>query len=240
MRFIRKQSWLLLCCLMFVHNSYTQNNNSENLYSWFDNQVGSEDISLNNGLIHYNTYRTGDKNNFRYYKNEFLKGNVTYDNQKFYNVDLKYDLFTDALLYQPEGSAYSINLIKEKVSNFYIDGKHFVNLSLEKNSPEFVSGYYEENVVSERFIFYIKYIKKIREKIKENTSLSEFRTEDTYLLYYKNNYTNVTSKKDVILIFPEYKSKINDFYLMNKKLAKSDTSQFMKNLFAYINQISIK
>jgi len=236
MTFIRKQSWLIICCILFAHKSYNQNSDPQNLYSWFDNTTGNETLSLNNGPVHYNTFRTADRNNFRYLKNEFLKGNVIYDDQKFYDVALKYDLFTDALLYQPEGTSYAINLIKEKVTSFSLDGKQFKNLTF-KDSPDFTDGYYEESVATDQFVFYTKHVKKVFKVAKEKITLSEFRPEDSYLLHYQNKYTKIASQKNVVSVFPEQKAKINNFYSMNKNLSKSDTHQFMKNLFVYINQI---
>lgn len=237
MKLIKKQDFLLLCFLIFVQKSYTQNNNPENLYSLFDNATGKEAISLNNGPTHYNTIRTIDKNNFRYTSYEFLKGDVIYENQKFYGVNLKYDLLNDELIYQPDNTIYGINLIKEKVSAFFIEGKVFKNLSSGSNVPEFVSGYYEETVTSEKFIFYTKYSKRIRKVAKEKILLSEFKAEDSYILYHQNNYIILTSQKNIIDAFPEYKTQINNFYKMNKNLSKSDNNLYMKKLFTYINQL---
>ncbi|HLF52212.1 hypothetical protein [Flavobacterium sp.] len=228
----------LLVILINGFSTYGQISSEISLYNWFDNIVGKENLAINNGALHIYPYKTIDKSDSYYITDKFSKGNVSYDGQVYYDVNLKYDIYRDLLVLKPN-SAYDymgLNLTQEKTDSFLIHGKNFVNLSnLKSPKPEFINGYYEECVIGKTYIFYIKHHKDRREFINVKTVYDVFEEDNEYVLYHKNTFQKVSSKKDIRTIFPEYKNQINEFYLMNQKMERLDKKQFMENLMKYIN-----
>lgn len=225
---------LILKIVLVVIPLQSKAQNIDDFYvqNWFDNTLGSENLSINNGKIHTN-YDFTLNNESRYFEyKDFVKGNVNYDNQNYYDLNLKYDIYNDELVLNPanENEYIKINLIKENIINFIIQNKKFVQIkSIQLN------GFYEESLIGKNFVFYIKHYKEKKEILKDNRAYSSYFYKTRYYLFHDNKYKEIISKKDLIKTYPKNKSQINDFYDSNRNLKKENQLKFMKNLFQYIN-----
>ncbi|ESU29385.1 hypothetical protein FLJC2902T_07830 [Flavobacterium limnosediminis JC2902] len=229
---------LILPIIFFWVLNYTQAQTSEETLSKsFDLAIGKESLEINNGTIHINEFRILN-NKHRYYPTDkFEAGTVTYNNQNYYDVAIKYDIYKDAIIYRPQASdAVSLNLIQDKVTSFSINNKKFVYLhSLSLPLAQLKTGYYEENVLGKKFIFYIRHHRDKREVLKGSSVFHEFDDNYEYFIKKEGNFHKISTKKDIIKLFPEYKRKINDFYFSSKKLLKTDEPLFYEKLMTYLN-----
>lgn len=206
----------------------------------YDSIAGIQGLSISNGLIHSNPYPV-QNGKYRYFRSDkFEKGTVIYNDQYYYDIDVKYDLYNDILIFKPVGETNNmgIELIPQNVNAFLINGKRFVNLN-KVVSPlfTFIKGYYEENISGKNFTFYIKRHKDRRETVTGTRIYNEFENNDEYYVYRDNNFYKVASKSDVIALFPDLKKKINDIYSMNKSIEKEDKTQFFEELMQKINNL---
>ncbi|CAM3533374.1 hypothetical protein FSS13T_03360 [Flavobacterium saliperosum S13] len=231
-------SKLLLTMLLASAINIAQAQTSEEvLTKHFDQSLGSENLDINNGTVHVNEFRVLN-NKHRYYPSDnFETGNVTYNNQQYFDIPLKYDLYKDILVYKPQNSGIiSINLIHDRVTSFRINNRNFIliNSLLFPLSP-IKTGYYEENVSGKNFTFYIRHHRDKREVLKGASVFNEF--DDNYEYFIKRNgaFNKISSKKDLIKLFPEQKRKINDFYSASGKLKKTDELLFYEKLITYLN-----
>lgn len=226
----------LLAILMNNTNGYCQVKSEALLYNWFDDAVGKENLGINNGTLNVNTYHPFYKSDSYYVSDLFDTGDLSYDGQFYYAVKLKYDIYKDILLLKPNGQNLEVVLNKEKVNSFTFHGKKFSNLNYSKIAqPDFVNGFFEIIISNEKFSFYIKHHKDIKEIIKDITLYNEFNENNEFVLNYKNTFFKIDSKKDIIKLFPEYKKKINEYYSLHNKTEKLNHTQFMENLMLYIN-----
>lgn len=230
---------LLFGLFLNIHSIHSQNINDISTYNWFDKTVNKENLDINNGTLHTNPYRTVGDDNMYYPKDKYEVGNLIYENQIYYNVSLKYDIYRDILVLQPSEKEENrgINLIPEKVQSFSIKDKNFLKIENTNTAqPEFVSGYYEETKVASNFKFYIKHHKDIQKKLNDNGITYNFSENNLFFINLDDKTYSVKSKSDITKIFPKQKKEINEFYLMNRELKQSDLNQFMKNLMKYINK----
>ncbi len=240
----KKSAFLVLFGLFLnIYSIHSQTNNDVNVYNWFDNTVGKNNLDLNNGVPHINPYRSiGD--NHLYLINKYEIGKIDYDGQKYFEVKLKYDIYRDILVLNPYGESENIgiNLNSSKVEAFSILDKNFVKIDKKVPTvPEFTSGYYEESKVAEALTLYIKHHKDIQKTVSENGISYSFKENNLFFIDLKNIIYSIRGKSDIIKLFPDQKKQINGFYLMNRELQKSDLNQFMKNLMKYIsNSLSIQ
>jgi hypothetical protein len=228
----------LLAILISKTNVYCQANSEALLYNWFDNKIGKENLGINNGPLHINSYLPFYKSDSYYLSDKFTSADVSYDGQFYYDQKLKYDIYKDILILKPNGeyNYMGLILIKEKIDFFSINGKKFINLNFKKAIlPEFINGYYELILTTEKFIFYIKHHKDISKIIIDTNILNEFEENNQFVLNYKDKFFQINSKKDLTNLFPEYRNKINEYYLLNKEKEKINRTQFMENLMIYIN-----
>lgn len=229
---------LIISCNGF--KIYSQNNSETSLYNWFDNVIGKENLVINNGTRHTNYDRTLN-NKDRYYNTDLLTtGSINYDNQDYFEITLKYDIYKDELIlkYYGESDYTEINLIKDKVGSFKINDENFINLNINNQLPSNSrGGYYEQNLVAKNFTFYIKHYKEKKEILKSNGVFIEYFYQNEFMLFIDNKFNIINTKKEILNLFPDYKSKINDYYLMNRNLKKENETKFMKNLMRYINSL---
>lgn len=228
---------LFLCSFLSFGTHYAiGQTSSKTLSKAFDQAIGKENLELSNGPVHVTEFRIyGNKHNF-YPADSFEKGNITYNNQEYFDIDIKYDLYKDILLYKPQASeAISINLIQEKVSKFTINQRNFIFLDklLYPLSP-ISSGYYEENFSGKDFTFYIKHHRDKQDVIKGTSIFHEFDDNYEYYLKKGSSFFIIDSKKDIIKLFPEQKRKINEFYAAFRKMANDDQPKFYEKLIAYL------
>lgn len=233
-----KISLALLAIICNGFQIYSQKNSEISLYNWFDTIVGKENLGINNGPLQTNPYKTIGQNNMYYIADKYSKGDVIYDGQTYYDVNIKYDIYKDELILNPYGESEHIGLIliKDKIESFSIKDKRFVKIEKKDNDlPEFTTGYYEENEFAPDFIFYIKHHKDIQKGINDDGVFYNFKENHLFFIYLKNKTYQIKSKNDIIKLFPEQKKQINTFYSTNREILKSDKNQFMENLMKYIN-----
>lgn len=238
----RKSCYHILFLLLYLMNpvSFVLGQTTENvsLYNWFDAKTSKENLPISNGTLHVNYDRTINNGNRYLFSDKFSKGIVNYNDQNYYDVNLKYDIYKDALVLNPykDSDNIGINMIKEKTAGFTLQGRTFVNLNLNGKLPsDFYTGFYEENLIGKGFIFYIKYRKEAKEIIESKFVSIDYIFKTEFILYYKNSFIKLHSKRDLTQLFPDYKTKIDDFYQMNRALETANEVQFMENLMRYVN-----
>ncbi len=222
--------------LLNIYPIHSQSVKEIETYNWFDKNVGIESLDIKNGAAHLNFDKTIDNQNRYYGSDDFKIGNVNYNNQNYFDLFFKYDIYEDELVLRPynESNNTKINLIKENINYFTLGNEKFVNLR-ELNKTTFKGGYYEEVVINNNIILYIKYHKEKKKNIKDESNVIEYLPRFEFILFKENKFNLINEKKEIIALFPANKTKINDFYLMNKNLRKENASLFMKNLIKYIN-----
>ncbi|WP_281323327.1 hypothetical protein [Flavobacterium aestivum] len=241
-----KVSVLLILFITTAFKTYSQTNSEISLYTKFDSIVGKKNLEIYNGPRQINYYRTFDKSHSYYSTDNFTLGNVLYNKQYYYDIELKYDVNNDQLVIKPidEYNYLGIILSKEKTASFTINKRKFVNLNYGNPIlPEYINGYYEEIIIGNTLIFYIKN-QKTRKKIIDNKQTSdgteqitydEFTDKNTYYIKLKNTFYSINSKKEIITIFPENKKEIKEYYSKNSELEQSNKELFLENILKYIN-----
>ncbi len=113
-------------------------------YVWFDNIIGQTNSGIFKGLGYVNEYRVVNDRHQFFISTDFKSGSVTYDDQTYFDVPLRYDVYLDdLLLLNDELSDKPIMLFdKRKVSEFNIGEDSFEFIS-SRTSNEQISGFFE-------------------------------------------------------------------------------------------------
>lgn len=197
-------------------------------YNWFDGMLGIENTGLYRGVEYMEQYRTiNDKHKF-FELPLFKEGSIVYNGEPYFNVPMKYDLNEDQLLVNLDSKyGFSVfRLIQDQISDFTLDGHHFVRIDYKDRNGSQVSGFEEILVSNTYFIFLKKYRKIPLERTKGQRLYYEFKSDNRYSLIYRDVYYEVKNRNDIKKIFPEYKKEINGY--SNKPLKKYDFDQYMK------------
>jgi hypothetical protein len=241
---------LIILFTSTAFKTYSQTNSEISLYAKFDSIVGKKNLEINNGPRQINYYRTFDKSHSYYSTDNFTLGNVFYNKQYYYDIELKYDVNNDQLVIKPmdEYNFLGIILSKEKTASFTINKRKFVNLNYGNPTvPEYINGYYEEIIIGNTLILYIKN-QKTRKKTIDNKQITdvaeqimydEFTDKNTYYIKLKNTFHTINSKKEIITVFPEKKKETKEYYSKNSELEQSNKELFLENILKHINPLPV-
>ncbi len=197
-------------------------------YNWFDGMVGVENTGLYRGMEYVEAYRTiNDKHKF-FESPLFREGSLVYGGEPYFNVPMKYDLNQDQILVNLDSKyGFSVfKLIQDQISEFTLDGHHFIRVDYKDKNGANISGFEEELVSNPYFTFLKKYRKTPLERTKDRRLYYEFKSINRYSIIYKDVYYEVENKNDLKRIFPELKREINGY--SDKPLMKHNFDLYMK------------
>ncbi|WP_420601958.1 hypothetical protein [Flagellimonas sp.] len=225
---------VLGCCLCAKGQEVAQ----EEYYNSFDQRIGIENTGLYQGVVYDEKYRTINEKNQFFKTKDFQKGNVCYDGQCYYDLDLKYDVYGDEVLFKliTKAGGGTVQLIKEYLDSFEIGGSRFIKLQ-PKDAPLLNSyGFYEIAMESSTFTLYTKYVKKSFERKDRKSLYYEFlEGPSENVLLYDGTYYIIKSKKDIVTLFPDLKKEIDKFYNVARGLRKSNPNGFLISLMKRID-----
>ncbi|GAA0729384.1 hypothetical protein GCM10009430_39510 [Aquimarina litoralis] len=239
------KSTIIFLFLPFVF--FSQVNKESLYYDWFDKAIGQNHTSLYNGKQYFDKEKSVlFEGKHVYFKTDkFLKGNVVYDNQSYYNLDLQYNLEFDDIIVslKSKGVVSLFKLIKDKVSEFTINEHRFLRLEDFIKSETDVKGFVEL-LYNNKSIFLVKKYKKVRRnKVKQLGRKRHlyyyFVGSHKYGVLKDEIYYSVNSKSDVVKLFPNLKKQISNYYYENWRLRKNKPDSFMKGLFENVINSSI-
>jgi hypothetical protein len=241
-----RKSKIIIVALLTILTSITfkihsQTNSDILLYTKFDSIVGKENLGINNGTLHTNPYRTISQNQRYFIKDEFSIGQLSFNDQIYYNIRLKYDLLEDQIIFKHLGQTdnLSINLNRGKTNYFIIKNKKFINFNLDPSIKlDILKGFFEENYIGNEISLYIKHFKERKETNQSDGIYNEYINHNIFIIKYKKLYYKIETKKDIKKLLPEYSKTINDYYNINRKLENIDKLQFIEGLVRYINNYS--
>jgi hypothetical protein len=213
----------------------------QNVYKLYDAIVGEGNTGLYNGIIYKKRHLSSEESHEFYYSFNFVKGTIIYEGQSYYDVDIKYDVFNENIIVKlPFQETFKVvSLINDKVNEFTINNKKFVNIHtyFNKIKGSDFSTFYE--VISENNkIKILKLHKKEKnEKLDREYRYEVFKDKDEYYTIVFNDIYELKNKRDFIAILPDFKNQINSFYKAQKKLKKSDNEAFLKLLAVHFNNL---
>jgi len=216
--------------------AYSQNQLDKEIFISSDKELSTGNTIFFRGKIHLNRDIPFNKSHRYLFDDTMHISEIKYENQEYYNNKIKYDIFQDIVIVNPvnQSEKLFVELDKNKVEYFTIENKKFVKLDLPKDNISFC----EENLSTDNFIFYIKYIKKPTEILSDNGVTISYELRTKFIIETKKTFREVTNKKSLINIFPNLKSEINDFYKNNNKLEKENEVKFMENLMLKIKKLA--
>jgi len=236
----------IIAVLLFLLNSvviHCQIDSDQKMYyKWFDSIVGDGNISLYNGIQYKEKYRTLKGNHKYYLFSTYQTGNLVYENQSYYDVQMKYDLFNDQLIVKlPFRSGFNfIQLDKEKIDKFSINNNHFHTILKqdEKSLSKDNYGYFEALFKKNNLTLYKKHIKNRKQHFDKEFVYSVFTEEYKYFIYLNNQIYELGSKGSLINLFPKQKKDINAFYNSKRQLRKSNFDIWAIQLIERLGSLS--
>lgn len=212
--------------LLIYSYSYSQVN-----YDVFDHQIGYENRELLNGATHHVDFLFIKDNHLFLDTDKYLMSTVNFKGQP-YSIPLKYDIVNDLVVtpYANNKVSVSIYLTTDLVKNFRLGNRFFVRLEPNIDLKDiYKNGYFEQKYQTKKFVLYIKYTKRLFEKIQSNVIRNKAVLIKTPLLFIAGKYFIINKKRDLIKVFPDKKKQIRD-YFSNKELNDQTLVAFLQTI----------
>jgi hypothetical protein len=200
----------------------------------------SSDIQMNipekqmilNGRIWRNQYTKASGDQF-FLTNNFVKGSVVFNGEKFDNLDLMYDLAGDELIMSII-SHPTIIVNKEMVDSFDIiignRNYHIINAGTDTSGP--LRGYVNVLYTGPSTLF-VKYIKKLQ-PLAVDGRYDLFYQEHSMYLRNNNEILSFENKGDFLNILEDRKEQLKEYMKTGKiKLSRKDPDTFVPLLEYY-------
>ncbi len=182
----------------------------QSYYNWFDGITGVENSNLYEGTLTVENYAL-EKGSHRFFKSpNYLVGSIVYDDQAYFNISMKYDIYEDELLLglRSDSGIKLLQLVKDRVKEFAIDGHRFRSMGCEMDEQAKGFGFYEVLNENASFSFLKKHYKEKFSKYGKNRVFHKFADKTKYFLLYGGRCYPIRTKKDVLKIFPQYRSEL--------------------------------
>ena len=221
---------LILCILSFSLSCFSQNKNH---IKHNDSLVGYENLSINNGLVYTNKYKITSKNTSQFLENKYNKSILQYNNQAYYDLNMKYDVFHDLLLIKPNTQlVLETSLITKQVDYFILKNKKFKKIETISTDNKVNVGFFEEIEINTKSTLYIKHKKTLKTDSKSDKLSYIFYDYKIYYIFQNNKLEEISTKASIINLFPTLKKEIKQFYKANQK--ETNIQFFYQNLFKTI------
>jgi hypothetical protein len=162
------------------------------------------------------------------------KGTVLYDQVEYRDIGLIYDDLTDRVIMQNEN--HRIQLSNERISGFTISDYSFIHIvrdSLNTTMP--ASGFY--NILYQGKLTVLKKeIKTIRQIYSYSETTRTIDSKTNYYFKENNQWSRITSQKELLNFFPNMKKEIQHFIKSNKLSFKKDTDNLLIKVAVFYDQ----
>lgn len=162
----------------------------------------------------------------RFYETDaYRTGDVKYNNQMYFNIPLRYDLYEDQLIVKIENSrgTNEILLLKEQVESFRIGSAHFEKLEAAKIGNNITAGYYQVLTENENFKLYKKMHKRINQRIRDRRVLYEFNSsKPEYVVQTQDSFFELNRMRDLTSRYPEHRNELSNFRLTSRDYKSND------------------
>lgn len=216
---------IFICQTILVFSQIKQSHND--YYNWFDEVVGVDNTSLFSGIVYKEKYVKLKENTNFFLSPRFLSGSVNYNGERYFNLEMKYDLFEEEILVRfkkGESGITVLKLIKSNVTEFSIKSHNFVQILSKTNVFEF----YEVLLKNPQISVFKQHKKNIEELFFKERLYDNFKTINTgVLVLYKGDYHKVKSKKNLLNLFPKFKKEVKISMNKNKAIQKSNPDLFV-------------
>jgi hypothetical protein len=168
----------------------------------YEKQLKGESQLFNGG--DYSRYIPLREEHPYFLSNDWLEGSLVYDQQRYDNLWLQYDLTTDQLLIENYHYSNTIQLVKEQVQAFALGNRNFIQLQ----HPSIPFGYYEL-LYDGKTRAIARHTKNFQKEIQSGQLYHKFLEKTVYYLFINERYVTVTSKGSVLRLFGDRKQEVN-------------------------------
>lgn len=172
-----------------------------------------------------------------FFSDDWIMGDVFYDDEWFGNVPLMFDLHSGQLIAEHLSSGHPIRLVNEKLSHFSLAGHTFekiVNESVGGSLP--LTTFYDILYPGETKVI-AWYQKFVRDLIESHDIVRTFEARTRYFIFKNGVFFPVKSKASVLKILSDKKKDLKKFLKANRIQFSDNRESAMKKLAGFYDTL---
>ncbi|WP_132052696.1 hypothetical protein [Pseudocnuella soli] len=169
---------------------------------------------------------------------KWIKGQVTYDGSTYAEVPMLYNLATDNLVVYNDSTLQKIQLVKEQVDSFSIEGHRFVHICADKlQAVGLRCGFYDV-VALGKISLLVKRVRSLQQLIADNKVQVHVSAKDQFYLGKDGAYTIVNSKASLLNLLSDHKKEVQRFLKSKKLRYRAHPEATLLQAVTFYNQLN--
>jgi hypothetical protein len=168
----------------------------------------------------------------------YLKGDITYGGVLYSGVQLLYDEVAEVVVFLDP--THRIQLVSDKISSFSLLNDNFIRLVKDSTNPILVGTGFYQVLYGGKSSVLKKEMKTIGEDVRNNTEgvVRFIELKNYYYIHKDNTYYPVKNKKNLLEIYKDRKTDIQQYIRNNKLKYKKNKDNYLIKLSAYYDQLT--
>ncbi|MCC8361384.1 hypothetical protein [Salinimicrobium sediminilitoris] len=231
-----------LLVLLFIGNTmWSQKKvlplNLQEAYFNLDKTIGIQNTRIFTGVEYIENHRMINEKHKFFWLNEFVPMTVLYEDQPYFNVEAKYNIFDDALLVKlpSQRGATVFKLLPNRLDGFKLNSIYFKNIYEGESG---LSGIFQV-IYDGPNMQVLKKHKLSQQKISGRELVHyEFNPQSPdYYVKYRDDYYEL-SRKNLLELFPNHKAAVREQYRKYRKQQKDNRDGALVAMFQNLSELS--
>jgi hypothetical protein len=167
---------------------------------------------------------------------DWVYGEMVYDDELYLNVPLFYDLSRDKVISEHILNGAKLELVSEKIQWFTMDGHTFVRLQKDKDGV-IVTGFHERLYDGTTKVF-ARREKMLQQRVESNDIIALFEDRNRLFILKAGQYFPVKNKGTVMGVFSDRKQEIKSFINKSKLRFKSSRESDIVKVSDYYDSLT--
>ena len=197
--------------------------------------------SFINGTLYQDVYPGTNGHPF-FGNGQWSEGSILTGGKTYRGVSLRYDLYKDLLIYNliHESGIYAVNLNKERIDRFTLQGHHFVHLTNTDADPErkkpqpAAPGFYEE-ICTGKAALYLKWIKQYEPPSSQGDG--RFIAFEQICIRKDGMLYRVTGKRTLLLVLSDQDVLIKRYIRVHGLTLRGNSAGVYQQVVEYYNSL---
>lgn len=206
-------------------------------YEGFDATIGVQNTDIFTGVEYIEKHRMINEKHKFYRSEKFVPATVFYEDQPYFNIPIKYNIFDDLLLVKlpSQRGETEFQLLSNRLDGFFLDSRRFINVY--EGGSEF-SGIFELLFEGPGMQVLKKY-RLSQQKISRRELVHyEFKQKSPeYFFKYRGNYYEL-NRGNLLELFPSHKPEVRDYYRDYRKQKRVQQDDALVAMFQRLLNLS--
>jgi hypothetical protein len=217
---------ILLILILFCYGAQAQQQVAFANAIFRQSITGSQHLYTGSEFIPYRSVK-GEHPYFL--RDELITGRIKYDGWWYDQIPMRLDIERNSLIIEYYYNTFLLELDVQKIDEFEIEGKRFVNIKAGLVSG-LIPGFYEI-LYQGKSLLYQRWSKALHEQIIDNEIKRSYKTSQEFFVVINNTASKISGIRGMSALMEDHKKEIKAFL-------KAERNRSLESLLEYYDSLS--